>query len=444
MSKNNIVKVLIFAAVVVAGALLLVFVPDFKSSGLELKKVDVLADIRKNNVSGAATDTVINQIEPKYADTCKSGVVCFEDFSPARNALARFYQALSSKRRVNIAYFGDSFIEGDLLTGSLRYLLQKEYGGNGVGFVPINCVTAGFRTTVITSASGWGEHCLTDEVFDHSKQGLSGYYFIPQANATATFSSRTAEHQTDTCSEAAFYFRTDGNLKFTTTINRQTTEQHSATGSSDIQKIAVTGKIGHIRITINNPGTNTVFFGVTLDKENSGIVVDNYSLRGISGETLKSIPAKTLTDFDKLRHYDLIVLQYGLNVATKTGHDYDYYKKRMTAVIKYLQENLPESDILLVSIGDRAAKINGEMTTMPGVKNLIATQQAIAADCGIAFWNLMDVMALDGGIVEYVNSKPSKANLDYTHINIRGGDVVAKHLFETIEYGKEKYLEKKK
>jgi len=444
MTKNEIHKVLLFVAIVVAGALLLLLAPDFDWNGLDFKKVDVLADIRVNK-NMAATDTIVAEIKPEYIDTCKSGMVCIDDYSANHDALNRFYEALSSNRQVRIAYFGDSFIEGDILTGSLRNLFQEKQGGNGVGFVPINCLTAGFRTTVVTSANGWEEHCLTDSVFDRKKQGISGYYFIPQTNATASFSCRTvSDNETDTCSEASFYFITDGNLKFTTTVNKRTQEQHIATGSSDIQEVSVLDRIGHIRITVDNPGKNTRFFGVTLDDENTGVIVDNYSLRGVSGETLSSIPEKTLQDLDKLRSYDLVVLQYGLNVATKTGSKYDYYKKSMVAVINYLRKNLPHADFLLVSVGDRAAKIDGEMQTMPGVKNLLVIQQAIASECGVAFWNLMNVMALDGGIVEYVKSKPPKANLDYTHINVHGGELVAKHLFETIEYEKEKYIEKKK
>lgn len=435
--------VLAFIAAIVAGTLLFSFIPCFSWNGFEFKKMDVLADIRKHN-DIVSIDTIA-EIKSENADTCKANMICFDDYSVKHDALNRFYKALSSNRQVRIAYFGDSFIEGDILTGSLRNLFQKEYGGNGVGYVPINCVSAGFRITAATSSNKWEKHCLTDKVFDCNKQGISGYYFIPKENATASFSCRnTIENKTDTCYEASFYFVTDGDLKFTTTVNRQTTEEHNIAGGSDIQKESVFGHIGNIQITIDNPGKNTRFFGVTLDNGNEGIIIDNYSLRGISGEKLKSIPEKTLQDFDKMRSYDLIILQYGLNVATKTGSNYEYYKKAMVNVINYFRENLPNSDFLLVGVGDRATKINGEMVTMPGVKNLLATQQAIASECGIAFWNLMEVMQLDGGIVEYVNSKPPKANLDYTHINFNGGDLVAKYLFETIEYGKEKYLEKNK
>ena len=114
----------------------------------------------------------------------------------------------------------------------------------------------------------------------------------------------------------------------------------------------------------------------------------------------------------------------------------------MIKVIKHLQKNMPTTDILLVGVSDRAMKSQEGMVTMPGVKNLLATQQSIAAECGIAFWNTIDAMALDGGILGYVKAKPAMANLDYTHINIRGGALIAKHLFEALEYGKRKYIER--
>jgi hypothetical protein len=446
MNENKINNVLIFAGAVILGALLLMLIPAFNLWGFEFKKVDVLADIRSSNNNEIDTVEIVPQIKPQFVDTCKTGVVCIEDYTVEHNGLHRFYDALEeNNRQVRIAYFGDSFIEGDLLSGALRTLLQKKYGGNGVGFVPVNCITAGFRLTVRTSASGWSEHCITDHTFSRNKQGISGHYFIPTANATATFVCKDLYgKEADTCNTASFYFITDGDLKFTTTVNKTEKQQHTAHGSSNIQKVSVYGQIGHLRITVENPGKDTRFFGVTLDNDNSGVVVDNFSLRGISGETLKTIPAKILHDFDSLRNYDLIILQYGLNVATKNGKDYSSYKKAMISTVNYLRENLPASDFLLVSVGDRSTKENGEMVTMAGVKNLMEVQKNIAQECGVAFLNLIEIMALDGGMAGYVKDKPSKANSDYTHINLRGGVIIAEHLFETFEYGKEKYLEKKK
>ena len=102
--------------------------------------------------------------------------------------MTRFYQALDelakAPRPVRIAYFGDSFIEADILTADLREMLQQKYGGCGVGFVTITSMTSGFRPTVRHSFSGWESHSVMDSVFfDRSKLGVSGHYFIPNTGA---------------------------------------------------------------------------------------------------------------------------------------------------------------------------------------------------------------------------------------------------------------------
>ena len=56
--------------------------------------------------------------------------------------MAHFYALLDSLSRhksigrpVRVAYYGDSFIEGDILVSDLRELMQARYGGYGVGWI---------------------------------------------------------------------------------------------------------------------------------------------------------------------------------------------------------------------------------------------------------------------------------------------------------------------
>ena len=79
------------------------------------------------------------------------------------------------------------------------------------------------------------------------------------------------------------------------------------------------------------------------------------------------------------------------------------------------------------------------MKTMPGIKHLIRYQQYIAAKAGIAFWNLYEAMGGEGSIEKMVHATPPQANLDYTHINFKGGKHLAKILYETLLYDKEQY-----
>lgn len=172
----------------------------------------------------------------------------------------------------------------------------------------------------------------------------------------------------------------------------------------------------------------------------SGIVLDNFSLRGMSGLSLRFIPLQTLKEFNALRPYDLIVLQYGLNVATERGRDYNYYVEGMTTALKHLKEAFPQAAILIVSVGDRDYKTEeGDLRTMPGIRNLVRYQQRLAADNGVAFWNLFEAMGGNESMVKLVEANPAQANYDYTHINFRGGKYLAGLLYEALVYGKEQY-----
>ncbi len=71
-----------------------------------------------------------------------------------RSTLNNFLEKLAElksgkKRKIRIAYFGDSMIEGDLLTQTVRKLLQQQFGGSGVGFVPITSQVSKFRQSVV-------------------------------------------------------------------------------------------------------------------------------------------------------------------------------------------------------------------------------------------------------------------------------------------------------
>ena len=157
MEKNELKKVGGLVLMVMAALLLLHWLPAIEVGGHALRRVDILADVRPPLVLADEPDTLEVQLpvaKPAFADTCPSGKVCIEDYSDSTcRGMSAFYEALDElaqrPRPVRIAYFGDSFIEADILTADLRAMLQQKYGGWGVGFVPLNSPINGFRPTVV-------------------------------------------------------------------------------------------------------------------------------------------------------------------------------------------------------------------------------------------------------------------------------------------------------
>ena len=425
------------------------WLPAITIDGHTMRRVDLLSDVRpsKSDMEELDTDSLppVPAVKSIFVDTCRTGMTCIEDYSDSTlRGMTPFYRALdevSSKGRlVRIAVFGDSFIEADIFTADLREMLQKRFGGCGVGFVTITSMTNGYRPTVRHTFEGWSSHAVTDSVyFDRRKQGISGHYFIPGKNAYVELRGQNKYASLlDTCREASIFFYTKDTVDFSVRVNRGEIQNHRFAPNGHLQELQIDGRIGSIRWTINR-ADSTLFYGMAMDGT-EGIVVDNFSLRGSSGLSLRTIPADMLKEFNRQRPYDLIILQYGLNVATQRGYNYDSYQKGLVTAIEHLKKCFPQSGFLLLSVGDRDYKTDtGELRTMPGVKNLIRYQHNIAAESGIAFWNMFEAMGGDGSMAKLVHAKPSMANYDYTHINFRGGKYLAGLLYETLIYGKEQY-----
>ena len=444
----NYLKHSLWLTLIVLGALLAAwFLPGITIDGHTMRRVDLLSDVRyAEPEEEVLPDSLLPKVaKPLFVDTCRAGMTCIEDYSDSTaRGMSSFYDALeqikSENRLVRIAVFGDSFIEADIFTSDLREMLQKKFGGCGVGFVTVTSMTSGYRPTVRHSFGGWSSHAVTDSVgYDRQKLGVSGHYFIPREGAYVELrGQKTYASLLDTCRSASIFFSNRGEVSLSVRVNRGEAQTREFAPSETLQQMQVEGNIGSVRWDVNR-ADSTLFYGLAMDGDR-GVIVDNFSLRGSSGLSLRTIPVSMMESFNKLRPYDLIILQYGLNVATERGRNYDKYQKGLLTAIDRLKKSFPRAGFLLLSVGDRDYKTEtGELRTMPGVKNLIRYQQSVASESGIAFWNMFEAMGGDGSMATMVHAKPSMANYDYTHINFRGGKYLAGLLYETLLYGKQQH-----
>jgi hypothetical protein len=444
MEKNFIKYPLYITCLVVVFLLLLQFVPEKMVNKLDIRKIDILSDIRKDTsvVADISSPVLLPPPPPPKQDIpCPPGMVCFEDYSANKDGLKHFFKALNSKSKkiVRVAFFGDSYIEGDIFCADLRSNLQKQYGGKGVGFVPPSSQTASFRKTVKHSFSGWNSRSIIESK-NYSTIGISGHCFRPDKNAWVKYSGVKMPHLEFVEQASLIYYLPEGNATVSYRINEKKEGRTvDLQPSPKITKLDVTAdSIGTIQFNFLSDNRNLCVYGVSLQNK-SGVVVDNFSLRGSPGTTLKFLSEKVLKQTDSLLGYDLIILQYGLNVMSANRTNYSSYQKNMQETVEHLKKCFPRSSILLLSVGDRSMNKDGGYVTMPGVPAMVSCQQAICAKTGIVFWNLFEAMGGNGSMVEMVKTKPPKANKDYTHLNFEGGKYLGEILFKTIVFEKKRY-----
>lgn len=373
---------------------------------------------------------------PAQADTLppapvqEGSIVPIRDYSPDGAMLRTFTGKLGGvgnmRRPLRIGFMGDSFIEGDLLTSDFRELMQNRYGGGGVGFVPITSQVAGFRQTVGHKFGKWKQSSIVNS--KGSGFTISAFNFTPSEDSYVEYKGSRNKKHLDRFGRARLLFISRGRSVIRATVNGEEEFLFNTDPLESLQEVQLDGDFQSIRYQVSDVEGFTAY-GVFLENP-TGVSVDNFSVRGNPGTVMGRINPALSEQFGKLSPYDLIILQYGLNVVSSQVTDYSTYRKQMTTVVNHIKRCFPGVAILIMSVGDRATRSNGAFVTMPGIRAMVQTQEQVARDCGVLFWNTYDAMRAAGGMGTFV--KNGWAAKDYTHISARGGKKIATALYDAV------------
>ena len=467
-SQNPFLLVLLTVGLL---GLLSLLKPGLTVGGVELRPVRLLADVlRKDPTALARLDApppngpaasnapvAANQLELARADSAAAQDARDTTETTARSkaptvpnlgGLASFFAALHQTKadgsQVRIAYFGDSMIEGDLITGDLRNSLQTAFGGSGVGFVPMTSITADFRATIHqTFSPDWYEYNLvSDKLPAKYPLGISGHAFLPRevANRDSTgivadtswvqFQAGQSFATNRRFVEARLFYGPGSGRDqvLVTTDGRRVL--HALVGKAALNELVL--KPGtparRMRLAFAAHAPRPVY-GVSFESP-QGVTLDNFSFRGNSGMSLTRIPVQQLAAFGKALDYRLIILHYGVNVADARNKTYGWYERAMTRVVDRMQRAFPNASILIIGMSDKSSRIDGEFQTDPSVSRLLTAQRQLAEHNHAAFWNLFEAMGGENSMVSWVENSPAMANKDYTHVNSRGAHKIAGLLFD--------------
>ena len=467
---RNTGRVFCLMCLVAVGLLLLSYVPTISINGMQSRPVEMLGDLFKNRADGNE-DHIDNQIESEHSsiagETSKengvtppitdvtpysveaesayssNGVVMIEDFSGGRSGgMNRFYQKLSSEKvdnaPIRIAYFGDSFIEGDILTCDLREMLQEEYGGSGPGWVDCGGGMNSNRPTVSLKYQNITEYVTTKKPFNNRLQCINQRYYYAGNGATLHLGGTKFRPHAGKWNKATLFFSSDTIFSIDVNPEKKGYQQSVVVPDSGVQVLQTSMEMGDIAYKFHSVYNKTRLYGVALDGV-GGVSLDNFSMRGTPGFTLSKIPVSTLQSVHKYRPYDLIVLHFGLNVVNDSTTDAicRHYVDRMKRVVDNMRNAFPEASIVVFSVSDRVQRGAGGMHTIKGVEKMVKYQRTLASECGVAYLNLFQAMGGSGSMKRFVDQ--GLAAKDYTHINYSGGKTLAGHIFNSIKAGVDNY-----
>ena len=351
---------------------------------------------------------------------------------PSAQALDAFIAALqeADTRPVRVVHYGDSQIEEDRITATVRQQLQALYGGGGVGLIPLHQTiptrtvkqSLTIRDELITPKNGpkrylvygpknqqrdtslygpMGQVALMDTLWRKGSDSLS-LHIEPYGKLTsANYFSRVRVLKTDSIAVNGRY----GNiLTFPDSTTRCDLE---FTGQGDI-------------------------YGISLETP-TGIIMDNIPMRGGSGNVFTQMSASQLTRFFRETNTRLIILQFGGNVMpwADTPERVKGYAYSMRKQIRYLRNCAPEASILFVGPSDMSIIVEGERTSYEMLPLMDEQLARMAQAEGIAYWSLYKAMGGWNSMIEWAEN--GLAASDGVHFTRSGANKAGNMLWKWLK-----------
>jgi lysophospholipase L1-like esterase len=367
-------------------------------------------------------------------------------------------KALNLQDPVRIAHYGDSQIEGDRITHHIRAIFQRRFGGSGPGYVavsdPANAVTYTRKET-----GAWRRYTVFQ---DKLKSGLyfqGGFFFrflgtIPARKDTAgneiparyfdgagttlelpPFGIQRVRLLMGPVAQAVFVtLQADGTVLMRDSLPVET-------GFHTALDMPLARSPGKVRLEFKGNVSPDVY-GLLLDGK-GGVAVDNYALRGHSGDGLLRIANGYLRQQLATTQTRLVIFQFGGNmIPYLTPKKMEWVEDLFYQLFAKYRAAYPHAAVLVVSPADMATKVEGEYRSYPIVKVLAAAQKRAALKAGCAFWDLYEAMGGEGSILSWSRQKPELAAADYAHFSPAGQRVVGNLLARAILNEYEVYLKR--
>ena len=375
----------------------------------------MLGDLRCPHILPDATDTIIDEeqaiVPLELADSTSLAEEMKDDnetvpeivkatIPPAVEepvgALDYFIEGLreAGSKQVRVVHYGDSQIEEDRITSTLRTYLQNEYGGVGSGLLPL-VQTIPTRTIV--------QYLLIDGQRITAREGPKRFLVYGPKNQQRDSSNHygvmgQVAILDSLCDSVTLHVEPYGKL---TSANYFSQLRVLAT-----KDILVDGSRKHVgalrdtltRLNIDIRGIGEVY-GISLESP-SGVIVDNIPMRGGSGNVFTKMNRKQLTDFFEETNTRLIILQFGGNVMpwANTEERVRGYANSMRRQIRYLKECAPNASLLFIGPSDMLTVVDGEKQSYPTIAYMDQQLARAAAAEGIAYWSLFRAMGGEGSM----------------------------------------------
>ncbi len=334
---------------------------------------------------------------------------------------------------IRILHYGDSQIESDRITETIRNYMQKNFGGQGIGFIQIVPASDASVTFQQDISPRWTRLSVFDKKNEMSvtgrRFGIAGSLVRYTAADTMHrmahigllpfyYGYRNARSFTHA---RLFYSKTD--MPFTVIINKTDTQHYVA---HDL--------VSSAWWRFDKPQTSLYLslqasvlpdlYGIALDG-GQGVAVDNLPMRGSSGLDFSRMDTAQMSMMFRMMGVEMIIMQFGANVVPNVVKNYDYYARGLARQLRILKALKPGLVVLVIGVNDISQHTPNGYITSPNVVKIRNAQRQAAFETGCVFWDLLEAMGGENSMPSWAFAQPPLAQKDFVHFTPKGAKIVA-------------------
>lgn len=372
---------------------------------------------------------------------------------PSGHALDAFHAALTAVTQgqpgsmARVTYYGDSIIATDFVTATLRRKLQRRFGDGGHGFMLMANPWPGYFHNDVSrfSAPGWQVSRVVGPFAKDGLYGLGGVSFRSQGPGVfARFGTTKKGHFGRAVSRfsIAYLEHPDGGPMRVTIdgVRREVISTRGPVTKSAFRSYDVIDGAHELEVRADGAGVRA--FGVVMERDAPGVVVDALGIQGCRIRFLDKSDDAHFAEQLQWRDPALTVFQYGMN-ESEDGELYplDQYELTMRAVLEQVRAALPSASCLLIGPMDRADRRGEVYTSRPVIPKLVAAQRKVAAELGCGFFDTFAAMGGTGSMGTWVQRGLGGADL--AHPSSAGAEVLGDWVYRALMESYEQHLRRR-
>ena len=333
---------------------------------------------------------------------------------------------------LSILHYGDSHTAADEWTGSVRALLQAQFGDGGGGYSLAGRPFSSYRRMDLKSGEsrGW----QTEGMLTH---GADGLYGLGGVSISTTLRGQSVYLEAECSRLELFYLQQPGGGELQLYDNGAPAGKISTDGTLGPGYFQYQAAAGSHRFELETLQHAPVrLFGWVTEKDR-GVTYETLGINGAQASIMFRWDDAMLASNIARRNPALIVLAYGTNEASSPDWTQESYRDMFCLLLQRLRQDAPTASILVLGPPDREYRAKGRWATLEKLDRIVEAQREAAMANRCAFWDMREKMGGKGAMREWVTA--GLAQYDHVHFTALGYRRLGYTLYRDLMYNYDKY-----